>query len=118
MTRYFGSYLVDPVEDVSFAWQLGATGKMELRLSWRGQPELYTIIFFHDSEGEREVVVSDASSFTFTEADEPAIFSDLFEGFKLYHHVPYGALKGVQSFSVHVTEVVPEDALFKTCINM
>ena len=113
--RHFGSYLVSSVEDVRFAWRLDAMGKMELRLSWRKQPELETIIFFHDNEHTREVVVTEASSFTFTESEEPAIFSTLFEGFQLYHQVPYGALKGVQSFSVHVAGVAPEDDL-KICL--
>ena len=62
------------------------------------------------------MVVTDASSFIFTETDEPAIFSASFEGFQIYHQVPYGALQGVQSFSVHFTEVVPEDNLFQAYV--
>ena len=93
--RHFDSFMVDSVEDVRFVWRLGAAGKMELCLSWRKQPELDTIIFFYDNTCEREVVVTDASSFTFNETDEPVIFSASFEGFQLYHQVAYGALQGV-----------------------
>ena len=105
--------MVDCVEKVRFVWRLGATGKMELSISWRKQPELDTIIFFYDNTFEREVVVGDASSFTFFEADEPAIFSASFTGFQLYNQVPYGVLQGVQSIAVHFTELVPEVILFK-----
>ena len=112
MTRYFGSFMVDCVEKVRFVWRLGATGKMELSISWRKQPELDTIIFFYDNTFEREVVVGDASTYTFTEADEPAICSTSFAGYQLYNQVPYGVLQGVQSISVHFTELVPEVILF------
>ena len=115
--RHFGSYMVDCVQDVRFVWRLGAMGKMEICLSWRKQPELDTIIIFYDNTCEREVVVTDASSFTFNETDEPVIFSASFEGFQIYHQVPYGALQGVQSFSVHFTEVVPEAILFKVNVD-
>ena len=85
---------------------------MELRISWRLLPELDTVIYWYDNNVEKELVFSETASTTFTELKDPFIFSEDFAGFKLYHQVPFGQLKGVQSFAVHFNEVVPKDDSF------
>ena len=107
MIRYFGSFLIECVKDVCFDWRLLALGKLELRLSWLEEaPELDTVIIWRDGDLEREVVT--AGSFgIFDETDYPEVFKDDFDGFQLYHRATYGALKGSESFSVHVMEHMP-----------
>ena len=86
-----------------FDWRL-AQGELELHLSWLSVSELEMVIVLHDGDIEREVEVTDAF-YIFTETDFPEVFTNDFDGsFQMFHRVPYGPLKGTESFSIEATE--------------